>query len=303
MNLLKKIYYRRSRILASIVRRLSFLMPNDSFYLRVLFGAEMGKCLNLKKPKTFNEKLQWLKIHNRKPEYTTMVDKYAVKEYVAKCIGDEYVIPTLGVWNDPSQINWDKLPDKFVLKTTHGGGGGGVILCTNKSSFDVTASVLKLKKNLKRSVYKDYREWPYKNVPKRIIAEQMITSLDENGNQELKDYKFFCFNGKVKFFKVDFGRFIDHHANYYSPLGRLLPFGERSFPPVPEHVEVLPPNLSDMIELAEKLSKGLPFLRVDLYNISGKIYFGELTFYPAGGVGKFTSEEWDLKLGSYIDVI
>ncbi len=224
-----------------------------------------------------------------------MVDKFAVKDHVADVIGCEYIIPTLGVWNTPTEIDFDALPDKFVLKTTHGGGGGGVVICRDKATFDVVAARSKLRNSLKSDIYKYYREWPYKNVPRRIIAEKFIDVPDK---ADLTDYKFFCFNGEPRFLKVDFDRFVDHHANYYDLEWNLLPFGEAEIPPVESHVEHCPPNFDKMITIARKLSKGHPFLRVDLYNVAGRIFFGELTFYPASGLGAFSPCKYDFEIGN-----
>lgn len=289
---------------AAIFRRLSPFIKNDALYLKVLFFFEMrGKILHLKNPKSFNEKLQWLKIYDYKPEYTKLVDKLAVKNYVESRVGDEYIIPTLAVWDSVADIDWDSLPNQFVLKTTHGGGGCGVIVCSDKTKFDKIKAENKLKKSMRTNAGQTYREKPYLSVPRKIIAEKYIAdqviSNSEN-SADLRDYKFFCFNGKVKFFKIDFGRFVEHHANYYSPNGDLLPFGEVAYKPDPNHVENMPSNLSEMIRLAETLSANYKFLRVDLYNVNGKIYFGELTFYPAAGMGTFIPEEWDEKLGNLL---
>lgn len=292
-----------SRILDYVILHFGRILP-DKPYLSLRYRCLMGKWIDWKSPKTFTEKIQWLKLYNRKPEYTTMVDKYAVKQFVAERIGEEYIIPTLGVWNKPEDIDWDSLPDKFVLKTTHGGGSGGVVICSDINKFDKQAAIDKLNASLRSDIYASFREWPYKNVPKRIIAEKFMapkkTGVDNF--DELKDYKFFCFDGKVKFFKVDFDRFIEHHANYYSVDGSLLPFGEKDcLPQFDKHIE-LPHNLRDMINLAEKLSVGFPFLRVDLYNVTGHIYFGELTFFPASGMGAFVPESWDRKIGYMLDI-
>ena len=257
----------------------------------------MGHWINWKNPKTFTEKIQWLKINNRRPEYTRMVDKFAVKEYVAGVIGEEYIIPTLGVWDKPEDIDWESLPDQFVLKTTHGGGGGGVVICRDKKTFDKGKALEKLTESLNSDIYKSFREWPYKDVPKRIIADKFMTPEKNLESAGLMDYKFFCFNGKVRFFKVDFGRFVEHHANYYSPEGELLEFGEQGLEPDPNYHIELPNNLKEMIALAEKLSANEPFLRVDFYNVNGKIYFGELTFYPASGMGKWTTDDADMTVG------
>ena len=262
----------------------------------------MGHWIDWKHPKTFTEKLQWLKLYNRKPEYTKMVDKYAVKDYVSGVIGPEYIIPTIGVWNKPEEIDWDSLPNQFVLKTTHGGGGGGVVICKDKETFNNDEAIVKLNHSLKADIYRGFREWPYKNVPKRIIAERFMTSEQSGDTESLLDYKFFCFNGKVKFYKVDFGRFVEHHANYYSPEGNLLPFGEQGLEPDFNYPIKLPSNLDEMISIAERISQGEPFLRVDLYNINGKIYFGEITFFPGSGLLPWTHKETDVEIGQYLEI-
>lgn len=271
----------------------------DELFLKLKFRLVMGQKLDLDNPKTFNEKLQWLKLYNRKPEYTTMVDKYAVKGYVADIIGQEHIIPTLGVWNSVDEIDWDVLPNQFVLKTTHGGGGGGVIICKDKATFDKDKAKQQLHNSLNSDIYINFREWPYKDVPRRIIAEKYM--LDESG-YELKDYKFFCFNGSVECFKVDFDRFTSHKANYYDRNATLLPFWETVCPA--DHSKILdkPKLFNKMIEYAEILSKNIPFVRIDFYNINGKIYFGEITFFPAAGMGKFEPEEWDIILGKWLNI-
>lgn len=292
------------KLFAVVFRKMSPFIKNDALYLKILYFFEMrGKKLHLKNPKSFNEKLQWLKIYDYKPEYSTLVDKLAVKSYVESCIGNKHIIPTLAVWDSVEEIDWDSLPNQFVLKTTHGGGGCGVIVCTDKTNFDRIKAINKLKRSLRTNIGQTYREKPYLNVPRKIIAEKYIAEhiINSNGAKvDLQDYKFFCFNGKVKFFKIDFGRFVEHHANYYSPNGDLLPFGEVVCKPDPNHVENMPTNLSEMIRLAETLSANYKFLRVDLYNVNGKIYFGELTFYPAAGMGAFIPKEWDEKIGDFL---
>lgn len=253
--------------------------------------------MDWKNPQTFSEKLQWLKVYDRHPEYTKMVDKYAAKQYVAGIIGEQYIIPTLAVYNSAEEIDFEALPNQFVLKCTH--DSGGLVVCNNKSNLDIKAARKKLRKGLKRTYVIQNREYPYKNVPRRIIAEQLLT----NGRDyDLLDYKFFCFNGRCRCFKIDYGRFIEHHANYYSTDGKILPFGEKTYLPEPNHKIQLPSNLKDMVAIAEKLAKNLPFIRIDLYNVSGKIYFGELTFFPASGFGAFEPMEWDYKLGNMINL-
>ena len=301
MNWLKKFFdyllNNHSALGIALLHRLAFIFP-DKLYLELMFRLKMGYPLDLKNPQTFNEKLQWLKLYNRRPEYTQMVDKYAVKEYVAQIIGKEYIIPTTGVWDKFGQIDFSALPERFVLKTTHGGGGGGVAICNDKEHFNTAEAKRKLGKSLSVDIYRNLREWPYKNGKRRIIAEEYM----QDGSGELKDYKFFCFNGRVEFFKIDFDRFVDHHANYYDRNGKLLPFGEADLPPVPDKKLEIPHNIQEMIVLAEKLSAGIPFLRVDLYNIDEKIYFGELTFFPASGFGRISPEQYDRIIGKSLEL-
>lgn len=291
--------HNRMQFMDSCIKNFGFMIP-DKLYLSLRYRCIMGSWINWKNPQTFTEKLQWLKLYNRKPEYTKMVDKYAVKEYVVNLIGEEYIIPTLGVWDKPEDIDWDSLPNQFVLKTTHGGGGGGVVICKDKATFDKTTAIAKLKESMASDIYSGLREWPYKDVPKRIIAEKFMAPEKSPAPKDLLDYKFFCFNGMVRFFKVDFGRFVEHHANYYSPEGELLEFGEQGLEPDPNYPIELPNNLGEMIALAEKLSANEPFLRVDLFNVNGNIYFGELTFYPASGMLPWTTEEADKEIGKYL---
>lgn len=296
MNKIKQIISDPRRILLGLLNRTARIW-SDKLFLKLKFRLVMGQQLDLKNPKTFNEKLQWLKLYNRKPEYTIMVDKFAVKEYVAKIIGEEYIIPTLGVWNSVDEIDWDALPNQFVLKTTHGGGGGGVVICKNKKTFDKDNAKKKLQNSLNCDIYLNFREWPYKSVIKRVIAEQYMT---DESTVELKDYKFFCFNGKVRCFKVDFDRYINHKANYYDRNAKLLPFGETCCMPDFTRQFEKPRNFDKMVDIAETLSEGIPFVRIDLYNAEGNIYFGEITFFPAAGMGKFEPKEWDETLGELI---
>lgn len=284
-----------NRIIEKVYNRLLLVLP-DELYLRVKFRQMMGKKLDLKNPQTFSEKLQWLKLYNRRPEYTTMVDKYAVKDYVAKIIGEEYIIPTLGVWDRPEDIDWDSLPNQFVLKCTH--DSGGLVICRDKSKLDKEAAIIKLRKTLKQNYFRKWREWPYKNVPRRIIAEEYIEPAPDL--KDLRDYKFFCFDGEVKFFKIDFDRQTNHRANYFNKEGDLLQFGEASFPPDAEKKLETPSNLQEMIAIAEKLAKGNPFARIDLYDIKGRNYFGEITLYPASGLGRYTPENYDEILGQLL---
>lgn len=251
--------------------------------------------MDFKRPKTFNEKLQWLKLNDRNPLYTSLVDKQAVKSWVAGIIGWEHIIPTIGEYERIEDIDIDELPEKFVLKCTH--DSGSVVLCSSKSNFSYE-SLYPLQKALSVNYYYCGREWPYKNIPHRIIAEPFIS----NEIDDIKDYKFFCFNNRVKIFKIDFDRHINHRANYYDRDGHILPFGETIFPPDYDKILEIPSNINDMIRYSEQLAEHIrsPFVRVDFYNVDGKILFGEITFYPAGGHGQFTEPGWDEKLGSWL---
>ena len=270
---------------------------SDKAFLKMQYKAEIGKKLNIKNPRSFNEKLQWLKLYGRSPEQRRLVDKYDVKGYVSEVLGEEYVIKTLGVWERFDDIDFDKLPNEFVLKCTH--DSGSVMLCRDKSAFDIEAAREKLSRKLKSDLFWHGREWPYKGLKHRIIAEEFLVDSRTN---ELRDYKFFCFGGKVKCFKVDFDRFISHKANYFDTNGNILPIGEVVCPPDPSREIEMPINLDKMVEMAEKLSVGYPFMRVDFYEVDGRIYFGEMTFFPASGFGPFTDEEWDNTLGDWIQL-
>lgn len=269
---------------------------DDETFLKRKYKACMGKELNLDSPQTFNEKLQWLKLRDRKPEYTIMVDKYAVRKYIADTIGEEYLIPLLGVWDNPDDIDFDALPNQFVLKCNHN-SGLGMCICKDKSKLNIEKVKVGLKKGLGQDYYLTCREWPYKDVPRKIVCEKYMTDSRTN---DLYDYKFFCFGGEVKCFKVDYDRFIEHHANYFDKNGNILPFGEADLPPIYDKNIKMTKNLEKMCELAEKLTAGKPFLRADFYDVEGKIYFGELTFYPASGMGKFTDDSWDEWLGKWL---
>lgn len=277
------------------------LMP-DKIYLKLKYRVVMRKKLDLSNPRTFTEKLQWLKLYNRKPEYTTMVDKYTAKEYVAAKIGGEYIIPTLGIWDRPEDIAWDSLPSQFVLKTTHGGGNLGVVIVKDKSSIDKELILQNLNKNLKLDLYKRSREWPYKNVKKRIMAEKYMFE-EANVDGDLTDYKFYCFNGVPMFCQVIRNRRTKETIDFYDMQWNHMPFV--GLTPVacniiPNSPVAKPAYLKLMIGICRNLSKDIPFVRIDLYVIDGKVYFGEITFFPAAGIGKFEPDEWNEKLGEMI---
>lgn len=273
------------------------ILPDD-VYLKWIFPARVGYLLDLKNPKTFNEKLQWLKLHDRKPEYTKMVDKIEAKEYVASIIGEEYIIPTIGVYNSVDEIDFDTLPKQFVLKCSH--DSGGIVICRDKNKLDKKAAIEKLRKGLKQNFYWQNREWPYKNVKPRIIAE--IYMEDESGCQ-LKDYKFFCFDGKPLFLFVatDRGKKdVETKFDFFDMEWNHLPFTNGH--PNSNILPKKPQNFEKMKQLAAMLAKGKTEVRVDLYNVDGRIYFGELTFTHWSGLVPFEPCEWDLKFGQLISL-
>ena len=291
-----------SKIFNTLVMKLShrgllnFL--SDKAYLKLMFKVRLGKKLNLKNPKSYNEKLQWLKLYDRNPEYVKIVDKFDVKTIIEQKIGEQYIIPTLGVWDSFDEIDFDTLPNQFVLKCTH--DSGGLVISKDKTTLDKVKAKEKIESSLKTNYFWHGREWPYKNLKPRIIAEKYM--VDESG-YELKDYKFFCFDGKVKALFIAKDRqkegeetkfdFFDENFNH-------LPFTNghpNSTPPF-----FKPDKFKEMKEIAEKLSAGFAHIRVDLYNINGQIYFGELTLFHWSGMTPFEPEEWDYKFGSWIDL-
>ena len=279
-----------------LFRKLSRLIP-DRIYLQIVYFRHFKKFIDFDNPKTFNEKIQWLKLNYRKEEYTNLVDKYRVKQYITKLSGEEYVIPTLGVWKNVDDIDFKSLPEKFVLKCNN--DSGGIVICKNKKDFDEVKAKSFLKERLKNNGYWYGREWPYKNVKPCIIAEKY---MEDSISKDLKDYKFFCFNGSMEFFDIDIDRFIEHRSNYYDRNGNFLPFGKTYCPPDYTKKIEMPKNLDKMIELAETISHNTVLSRIDFYEIDGQVYFGEITFYPGSGFSPFTDEKWDYKLGDMIDL-
>lgn len=270
-------------------------MYSDKVYLKGMYWLHLGKRLDLKNPQTFTAKLQWLKLYDRKPLYTQIVDKYAVKQYVADIIGEKYIIPTLEVWDSVDKIDYSVLPEQFVLKTTHGGGGSGVAICRDKKTFSTKKAAIILEQSMKSDLYKLLREWPYKNVPKRIIAEKYM----EDDSGELRDYKFYCFNGEPKAMLIASNRFTNHNFNYFDMDFKKLPIVSAVGKQSTEEFKK-PAEFEEMKEIAKQLSKGFPHVRVDLYCCNHQVYFGELTFFDASGYDDMSSEEWDLKFGSWI---
>lgn len=296
MNRLLKFLKNPLHVFVVLMRRYGSVISNDETYLRWYYALSMHKRLNLVSPDTYNEKVNWLKLNDHNPLYTTLVDKLKVKDYVAERIGSDHVIKTLAVWKCAEDIEWDLLPNRFVLKTTQGGGNIGVMICRDKTKFDRGKAIANMNAALKQNLYLSSREWPYKGVEPLIFAEEYME--DEHG--ELRDYKFFCFDGKCKMLFVATERqtrkepFFNFFDENYNPL----PFkqGHPLNPVLPEK----PKGFQEMVRIAERLSEGFPHVRVDLYVINGQIYFGEYTFYHFGGVVPFEPAEWDRTIGSWL---
>ena len=270
-------------------------MP-DEVYISKRFEAVFGKKLNLDNPKTFNEKMQWLKLYDREDDHTIMVDKYLSKEYVSKKVGEEYVAKLLGVWDKVEQIDFSSLPNQFVLKTTH--DCGGVIVCKDKSKLNKRKVFAKLKKHLRNEYFYHCREWPYKNVIPRIIAEEY---LEDKAEDVLPVYKFLCFNGQPKIIQViqndkKENETVDYYDEYWSKLEL-----KQNYPNSDKYLDK-PSKFEKMLEVAIELAKDKPFIRVDLYLVNDKIYFSEFTFFSDAGFKRFYPEEWDEKLGSWINL-
>ena len=292
MSFLTKPYY-RTRVLIKLGYYDSL---SDEEFLKKVFPKYMGYPLDLENPKTFSEKLQWLKVNYREPVQTVMVDKHEAKHFIAHRVGDQYIIPTLAVWNSVEDIDFDALPNQFVLKCTH--DSGGIVICKDKSSLDREAAKAKLRASLKRDYSKIAREWAYQNVPRRIIAEEYISEL---GNDDLLDYKMYSFHGEPKLTVVCSDRFskTGTRMNFYNidwePMG--IHFGH--YPPLPTEFPK-PATYEEMKRLTAELSKDCPFLRVDFYEIKGRLYIGELTFFPGAGLEQFCPMTKDYELGEWL---
>lgn len=277
-------------------------MPDKQF-LKMAYKINMGQELNLDKPYTFNEKLQWLKLYNRRQIYTMMVDKYKVREYIKEKLGDDYLIPLLGVWDDPNDINFDMLPNQFVLKCNHN-SGLGMCICKDKSKLDIKRVKKELKKGLKQDYYLTYREWPYKDVPRKIICEKYMMDETEMNlkeeDRELTDYKFFCFNGKPRFMYISHDNSANATTDFFDMNFNRL--NMRMKDPNSDIIPSKPAEFDALKSIAEKLSFGIPFVRVDMYVINGQIYFGELTFFHNAGFNRIHPKEWEKTLGDWIDI-
>ena len=292
MSFLTKPYY-RTRVLIKLGYYDSL---SDEEFLKKVFPKYMGYPLDLENPKTFSEKLQWLKVNYREPIQTVMVDKHEAKHFISQRVGDQYIIPTLAVWDSVEDIDFDALPNQFVLKCTH--DSGGIVICKDKSSLDREAAKAKLRASLKRDYSKIAREWAYQNVPRRIIAEEYISEL---GNDDLLDYKMYSFHGEPKLTVVCSDRFskTGTRMNFYNidwePMG--IHFGH--YPPLPTEFPK-PATYEEMKRLTAELSKDCPFLRVDFYEIKGRLYIGELTFFPGAGLEQFCPMTKDYELGEWL---
>lgn len=293
----------------TIVRKLAKFIPTSAYISMKYFHRER-RFPNLRKPKGFNEKLQWLKIHDKNPDYVSFVDKHEVKKYVAEKIGEQYVIPEYGVWESFDDIDFNNLPSSFVLKTTH--DCGGIVLCKDMKTFDMIGAKEKLSRHLKDNYYYEGREWPYKNVKPRIIAEKMMVdemvSDSQHFNQNadgLVDYKFYCFNGEPKFLYIAFANMINGEKHDLLSFRNLdwtpTEFYRKDHNPFPIDISK-PMCFEEMIEISKKLSEGLPFIRVDLYCIDNRPFFSELTLTPGSGFGCFYPEKWEEIIGAWIDL-
>ena len=278
---------------------------DDRAYIEKIYRAKMGKSLNLENPQLFNEKLQWLKLYDRNPLYTQLVDKYRVREYIAEKIGEEYLIPLLGVWDDPDEIDFDALPDQFVLKCNHN-SGTGMCICRDKSKLDYDAVRKKLRKGLQEDFFLKAREWPYKDVPRKIIAEEyMCEAADIPSDRGLDDYRIYCFNGEPKLVYMYQSGVLSSgnrpntvSCDIFDTNWQHLPVRQKT-PNAP--IEPLPPEgLCKMLQISRQLSNGQTFLRVDFYQVNNRVYVGELTIYPGGGFSPFYPIEWDYTLGEWM---
>lgn len=276
---------------------------DDEKYLRNIYKCKMGKELNLDNPKAFNEKLQWLKLYNRNPLYTQLVDKYEAKKYVASIIGERYIVPTLGVWDKFDDIDFDVLPDKFVLKCTH--DSGSVVICKDKKTFDRDEAKHILEKAQGINFYWYYREWPYKDVKPRLIAEEYLedNTKQDNNETELTDYKIMCFGGEPLLLFTCTERFSGSSlkVTWFDMNWNRLDF-KRHYPTSSKQI-ACPQNFDKIKELSRKLSSNLPFVRVDFFENNAQLYVGELTLYPGAGYEEFEPEEWDYRIGNMIKLL
>lgn len=280
-------------LLRSLQCHFPYLFTNKSIIISD-YWAGMGTTPNLKNPTTFQEKIQWLKLNNRIPSYRKYVDKIEVKDVVSQIIGEQYIIPTLAVWDSIDDINFDSLPQKFVIKNNHSASAAGVVIVKDKRTIDWQSCLQQLRKDYNYDIYYNHREWVYKGINKRTFIEPLLETKD---GSELNDYKFYCFNGEPKYCQVIGSRFTQETIDFFDMEWNHMPFYGLNPAARPA---ARPAAYDEMIHIAAKLSKNIPFVRVDLYNVDGKIYFGEMTFYPGSGIGVFQPQEWNKKLGDLI---
>ncbi|MBE9576228.1 ATP-grasp fold amidoligase family protein [Flavobacterium proteolyticum] len=279
------------KIILRLLKNFKFLPPK--IYIPLQYEYVTGNKLNLKNPKTFNEKIQWYKLNYKNPILRKLVDKYNVREFVSDKIGEKYLNTLLGVYETPNEIDFEKLPNKFVLKCVHGSGYN--ICVKDKSSLDIVKTKKILEKWQKKNFYNKGKEWAYKGIKPLIIAEKF---LEEFEKEVINDYKFFCFDGKIKFIQIDIERQIKNYRCYYNTDWEKLNFcTEKKL--FYEDETTRPEKLTEMIEVVEKLAENFPFVRVDFYLIENHIIFGELTFYPGNGLIKFLPEEMNTIVGDY----
>lgn len=290
-----KILHKMNALCILLIKRFGGVLP-DKLFIKLIYRLKMHQKLDLNNPKSYTEKLQWLKLYDHNPLYNTLVDKCDVKIWAKEKIGAQYIIPSIGVWNSVDAIDWENLPDKFVIKTTFGGGGDGVFICKNKDSFDRVKTIRGLRKAYRTDPYKRLREWPYKNIPRRIIAEEYL----EDVSGDLADYKFYCFDGVPKVLLIATNRFTDHNFDYFDMNFEKLPISSAMGGNNGKNRIEKPVCLEKMIDIAGILSEGFPHVRVDLYCCNGRIYFGEMTFYDSSGYDDLNSEEWNLRFGSWL---
>lgn len=291
---LRKVFKRETR--GKIMNLLSFLP--DKIYLQIFYFSTTGKFINFKSPKGFNEKQQWLKVNNRKPEYTTLVDKYAVREHINRVLGEGHLFGLLGKYDSFDEIDFAMLPNQFVIKCNH--DSGSVRIIKDKSSLK-ESDYVKMKASLELSLSKDFyyagREYPYKDIKPCIIIEKFMTD-EKNPEKSIEDYKFFCFNGEPKVMFVATDRSTDCRFDFFDMDFNHLDIV--NIHPNSDKKIKKPEMFEEMKKIAARLSEGMPFVRIDLYELNGKIYFGEYTFFHGGGFRLFEPPEWERQLGDWI---
>lgn len=278
-------------VLLTVLQHFHFIP--DALYLRLYYLVATGKQLHLNPPRTFNEKIQWLKLYDRRPDYTIIADKIAAKDYARQRIGERHIIPTLFTYKKTSEIDFDKLPEQFVLKCTH--DSGSVIVCKDKAHLDRKTAIEKLNNSLQSPYFYKAREWAYRHISPKIICEPLLKS---STGDTLSDYKIYCFGGTPKLIHVDIDRFGHHRKNFYTTKWQQLNL-EITFPCADTEI-LCPAELDKMLQMAATLAEGFPFMRVDFYDADGCLYFGELTPYPGAGKSRIKPDKWDLEMGTWI---